>query len=39
MPEGVLLFHISNRHMDLVPVVDRIAAELKLTAFLRQTPK
>lgn len=34
-PDGVLLFHISNRHMDLVPVVDRIAAELKLTAFLR----
>ena len=36
MPEGVLLIHISNRHMDLVPVVDRIAAELKLTAFLRR---
>jgi hypothetical protein len=35
MPEGVLLFHISNRHMDLVPVVDRIATELKLTAYLR----
>ena len=31
----MLLFHISNRHMDLVPVVDRVAAELKLTAFLR----
>jgi hypothetical protein len=36
MPEGVLLIHISNRHMDLVPVIDRIAAELKLTAFLRR---
>jgi hypothetical protein len=35
VPDGVLLFHISNRHMDLVPVVDRVAAELKLTAFLR----
>lgn len=35
MRKGVLLFHISNRHMDLAPVVDRIAAELKLTAFLR----
>jgi hypothetical protein len=35
VPDGVLLFHISNRYMDLVPVVDRIAAELKLTAFLR----
>jgi hypothetical protein len=34
-PDGVLLFHISNRYMDLVPVVDRLAAELKLTAFLR----
>lgn len=33
--DGVLLFHISNRYMDLVPVVDRVAAELKLTAFLR----
>ncbi|HSQ12713.1 MAG TPA: fused MFS/spermidine synthase, partial [Candidatus Deferrimicrobium sp.] len=33
--DGVLLFHISNRYMDLVPVVDRIAAELKLVAFLR----
>jgi hypothetical protein len=32
--DGVLLFHISNRYMDLVPVVDRVAAELKLTAFL-----
>jgi hypothetical protein len=35
VPDGVLLFHISNRYMDLVPVVDRVAAELKLTAFLR----
>ena len=36
MPEGVLLIHISTRHMDLLPVIDRIAAELKLTAFLRR---
>ncbi|HUF41369.1 MAG TPA: fused MFS/spermidine synthase [Verrucomicrobiae bacterium] len=35
-PDGVLLFHISNRYLDLVPVVDRVAAELKLTAFLGQ---
>jgi hypothetical protein len=35
VPDGVLLFHISNRYMDLVPVVDRVAADLKLTAFLR----
>jgi hypothetical protein len=35
VPDGALLFHISNRHMNLAPVVDRVAAELKLTAFLR----
>lgn len=35
LPGGLLLFHISNRYMDLVPVVDRLAAELKLAAFVR----
>jgi spermidine synthase len=35
VPEGVLLFHISNRYMNLAPVIDRVATELKLTAFLR----
>jgi hypothetical protein len=35
VPDGVLLFHISNRYLDLIPVVERVAAELKLTAFLR----
>ena len=32
VPDGVLLFHISNRYMDLTKVVDRVAAKLKLTA-------
>ncbi|HKY49093.1 MAG TPA: fused MFS/spermidine synthase, partial [Acidimicrobiia bacterium] len=31
-PEGVIAFHISNRHLDLEPVVGRLAAELGLTA-------
>ena len=35
VPEGVLLFNISNRYMNLAPVIDRVATELKLTAFLR----
>ena len=34
-PEGALLFHISNRYMNLIPVVDRLSAELGMTAFLR----
>ena len=38
-PDGVLLFHISNRYMDLVAVVDRIATELKLAAFLGDDPE
>ncbi len=32
VPDGVLLFHISNRYMDLTGVVERVAAKLKLTA-------
>ncbi|HYA28830.1 MAG TPA: fused MFS/spermidine synthase, partial [Acidobacteriota bacterium] len=32
---GVLLFHISNRYMDLAPVLDRLAKELRLTAFIQ----
>jgi hypothetical protein len=32
---GALLFHISNRFMDLAPVIDRLAAELNLAAFIR----
>lgn len=32
-PGGVLLFHISNRHLELGPVLARHAAELGLVAF------
>jgi hypothetical protein len=32
---GVLLIHISNRHMDLAPVLDRLAKELELTALIQ----
>jgi SAM-dependent methyltransferase len=32
---GLLLFHISNRHMDLAPVLDRIAKELGLAMLLQ----
>jgi hypothetical protein len=31
-PHGVVAFHISNRHLDLEPVIGRLAAELSLTA-------
>jgi hypothetical protein len=34
-PTGVLLFHVSNRYMDLAPVLDRLAVELNLTAFIQ----
>ncbi|MGH7887503.1 MAG: spermidine synthase, partial [Candidatus Binatia bacterium] len=34
-PNGVLLFHVSNRYMDLAPVFDRLAAELNLAAFIQ----
>jgi len=33
--DGILLIHISNRHMDLVPVFDRLAQTLSLSAYLR----
>ena len=32
---GILLIHISNRHMDLAPVLDRLATELELTALIQ----
>lgn len=35
-PDGILLFHITNWHIDLVPVIGNIAAELGLKAYLRQ---
>lgn len=33
--DGIVLIHISNRHMDLVPVFDRLAQTLGLSAYLR----
>jgi SAM-dependent methyltransferase len=33
-PDGIVAFHVSNRFLDLVPVVARLAAELKLHAVL-----
>jgi hypothetical protein len=32
--DGVLLIHISNRYMDLAPVLDRLAKELNLEALI-----
>ena len=32
---GMLLIHISNRYMDLAPVLDRLARELNLNAFIQ----
>ena len=33
--DGIVLIHISNRHMDLVPVFDRLAQTLRLSGYLR----
>lgn len=35
-PEGILLFHISNRHLDLAPVLGNLARELGLVARRRE---
>jgi spermidine synthase len=35
-PDGVLLFHISNRYFDLAPVLARLAATMNLSVFLRE---
>jgi hypothetical protein len=35
-PDGVLLFHISNRYFDLAPVLARLAAAMKLSALMRE---
>jgi hypothetical protein len=35
-PHGVIVAHISNRHLDLAPVVANVAQSLGLTAFLRE---
>jgi hypothetical protein len=31
-PDGVIAFHVTNRYLDLVPVVEGIAHELGLSA-------
>ncbi len=31
-PDGVIAFHVTNRYLDLVPVVEGIAHDLRLTA-------
>ena len=33
--DGLLLFHISNRYLDLVPVLNRLATRLNLVALLQ----
>jgi hypothetical protein len=33
--DGMVLIHISNRYMDLAPVLDRLALELNLTALIQ----
>ena len=35
-PGGLLLVHISNRHLDLLPVMSAIAADLKLSGVSRE---
>jgi len=35
-PHGVIVMHISNRHLDLAPVVANVAQTLGLTAFLKE---
>ena len=41
-PNGVMLFHISNVHLTLAPIVGRLAEEHRLVAFVnvdRRTPE
>jgi hypothetical protein len=38
-PDGVLLFHISNRYLDLTKVVARLATELNLAALVQHDVK
>ncbi len=35
-PHGVIVLHISNRHLDLAPVVANVAQSLGLAAYLRE---
>jgi hypothetical protein len=34
--DGMLAFHVSNRHFDLQPVLGGVAADLQLVAFMRE---
>lgn len=38
-PEGVLAFHVSNRYLDLAPVVRQLAQEVGCAAILIRSPK
>jgi hypothetical protein len=35
-PNGLLAFHISNRYLDLEPVLDAIAHELKVIPYIQE---
>ena len=37
-PGGIMVFHISNRHLDLRHMLARVAAERELAAFVRSDP-
>jgi hypothetical protein len=37
-PEGILALHLSNRHLDLVPVADALAADAGLTGVVMRDP-
>jgi len=34
-PDGILVFHLSNRHLDLKPVLAEVAADAKWVAYFR----
>ena len=36
-PDGILALHISNRYLDLEPIIGRLAAERKLSALTTAT--
>src|SRR5205823_11682265 len=35
-PDGVLLVHVSNRYLDLAPLLARVAADIDPTLIVRQ---
>jgi predicted O-methyltransferase YrrM len=38
-PDGVILFHISNRHVNLEPVIAKLAESANLKSYILQDPK